>query len=66
MAHNVPLHLSQEDVQLLKACVGFHAKQQTDPTIRERLYHVWCELDTAAARLIATDSRPTASGPVGS
>lgn len=61
MAHDVALQLTHEDVQLLKACVGFHAKQQTDPTIRDRLYRVWCELDAAGTRLATVDSLPTAS-----
>ena len=33
------------DVALLQACVGFHAKAQSDPFIRDRLYRLWCKLD---------------------
>lgn len=37
--------LDTSEVALLQACVGFHAKAHTDPTIRDRLYRLWCKLD---------------------
>lgn len=37
--------LDTGEVALLQACVGFHAKAHTDPTIRDRLYRLWCKLD---------------------
>ncbi len=37
--------LDAGEVALLQACVGFHAKSQADPGIRERLYQLWCKLE---------------------
>jgi hypothetical protein len=37
--------LDASEVALLQACVGFHAKAQSDPGIRDRLYQLWCKLD---------------------
>ncbi len=37
--------LDAGEVALLQACVGFHAKAQADPGIRERLYRLWCKLE---------------------
>lgn len=37
------------EVALLQACVGFHAKSQTDPGIRDRLYRLWCKLEEIKA-----------------
>jgi hypothetical protein len=39
------LRFDSSDVALLQACVGFHAKAQADPFIRDRLYRLWCKLD---------------------
>ena len=37
--------LEPGEVALLQACVGFHAKAQADPGIRQRLYQLWCKLE---------------------
>lgn len=37
--------LDPGEVALLQACVGFHAKAQADPGIRDRLYRLWCKLE---------------------
>ena len=37
--------LEPNEVALLQACVGFHAKAQTDPSLRDRLYRLWCKLE---------------------
>lgn len=41
--------LTAEDLRVLQACVGFHAKAQSDPTIRDSLYKLWCKLEYARA-----------------
>jgi hypothetical protein len=35
----------RQEVLLLRASVGFHAKALNDPDLRERLYRLWCRLD---------------------
>ncbi len=41
------LVLPAEDVALLQACVGFHAKALSDPSVGDRLYRLWCTLEGA-------------------
>ncbi len=41
--------LQSDDLQIIQACVGFHARAQTDPAIRARLYALWCKLDVRRA-----------------
>jgi hypothetical protein len=50
-AHPIPLAplslvlFSPEELMLLRASVGFHAKSLSDPLVRDRLYRLWCRLD---------------------
>ncbi len=44
----VTLRVEPADVGLLLACIGFQAKALSDPTLRDRLYQLWCRLDAAA------------------
>ena len=39
------IELTDEERRLLQACVGFHAKTLTDPSVRGRLYELWCRLN---------------------
>ena len=45
LGHSDDPLFDSNDVALLQACVGFHAKAQSDPFIRDRLYRLWCKLD---------------------
>ncbi len=54
---------TREEVRLLQACVGFHARSQTDPGIRERLYDLWCKLDRVRSISGPADSAPVAAAP---
>ena len=38
---------TDEDLRLLRACVGFLSMAGTDPPVRGRLDELWCRLDRA-------------------
>ena len=42
------LQVEPAEIGLLLACVGFQAKALGDPGLRDRLYRLWCRLETAA------------------
>lgn len=52
---STPPAFEEEERRLLQACVGFHAKAQTDPVIRDRLHRLWCKLDALVCPSAPTD-----------